>query len=383
MGIKSLFKIIKEKAPGSFREISLSVYSSKTIALDASKTIYQFMVSTTNYSANQNAILTLTDSEGNPTGFLMGFIYKSLLFLELGLKPIWVFDGIPPEQKRNELRKRKEKKLEAKIKQDEAKDLDNAEDQLKFAQRNIRVTPQMNEDAMTLLRYMGIPVFKSQGEAEAECVNMLKSGVVDCVGSDDMDCLTFGCKVLIKGIRTKKDPVIEISLEKVLKEFGFSMEQFIDFCILSGCDYLGTIPKIGPSTAFKLLQDHKNMEGVLAHLKEVNEDEKDEDGKVKYMIPDNYDFETARDLFKNPDVNHDYPKFTQETPNIDLLTKFLVEQKQFDENRVNGVITKLIKSKNSKPQMSLETFFGRPQSSKKKPLPQQEAKKKRKKINFD
>lgn len=61
--------------------------------------------------------------------------------MELGLKPIWIFDGIPPEQKRNELRKRKEKKLEAKIKQDEAKDLDKKEDELKFAQRNIRVSP--------------------------------------------------------------------------------------------------------------------------------------------------------------------------------------------------------------------------------------------------
>lgn len=74
----------------------------------------------------------------------------------------------------------------------------------------------MTEDAMKLLRLMGVPVFKAKGEAEAECVEMLKRGLVDCVGSDDMDCLTFGCTTLIKGIRTKKDPVIEISLDKVL-----------------------------------------------------------------------------------------------------------------------------------------------------------------------
>lgn len=40
---------------------------------------------------------------------------------------------------------------------------------------------------------MGIPVFKAVSEAEAECVNLLKKGIVDAVGSDDMDCLTFGC----------------------------------------------------------------------------------------------------------------------------------------------------------------------------------------------
>lgn len=47
---------------------------------------------------------------------------------------------------------------------------------------------------------MGIPVFKAVSEAEAECVNMLKNKIVDGVGSDDMDCLTFGCDILIKGI---------------------------------------------------------------------------------------------------------------------------------------------------------------------------------------
>ena len=70
---------------------------------------------------------------------------------------------------------------------------------------------------------MGIPAFKAKAEAEAECVNMMKKGIATCVGSDDMDCLTFGCQILIKGIRTKKDPVYEICLDKVLKEFKFTM----------------------------------------------------------------------------------------------------------------------------------------------------------------
>lgn len=75
------------------------------MALDASKTIYQFMVSTMS-SGNQggvNQVFNLTDKDGNPTGHLLGFIYKSLMFLELGIKPVWVFDGIPPEAKKFEL----------------------------------------------------------------------------------------------------------------------------------------------------------------------------------------------------------------------------------------------------------------------------------------
>ncbi len=53
---------------------------------------------------------------------------------------------------------------------------------------------------MKILKLMGVPVFEAVSEAEAECVNMLKNNIVDLVGSDDMDCLTFGCEYFVKGI---------------------------------------------------------------------------------------------------------------------------------------------------------------------------------------
>lgn len=108
---------------------------------------------------------------------------------------------------------------------------------------------------------------------------------MDAVGSDDMDCLTFGCKVLIKGIRTKKDPVFEINLEEVLRGMEFTMEQFVDFCILSGCDYLPTIPKFGPMTAFKYITKYKSIEEVLKVLVEENKEYEIKKGHKKFIIP--------------------------------------------------------------------------------------------------
>lgn len=32
-------------------------------------------------------------------GYLLGFVYKSLMFLEMGIVPVWVFDGEIPEAK--------------------------------------------------------------------------------------------------------------------------------------------------------------------------------------------------------------------------------------------------------------------------------------------
>ncbi len=51
-----------------------------------------------------------------------------------------------------------------------------------------------------------------------------------------------------------------------------SQEEFIDLCILCGCDYTNQISGLGPATAFKLIKEHKTIEAVLEKLKEKNED---------------------------------------------------------------------------------------------------------------
>ena len=174
----------------------------------------------------------------------------------------------------------------------------------KYHVRGTRVTPQMKNDALRLLRLMGFPVLEAKAEAEAQCVQLLKEGKVSAVASDDMDCLTFGCKTLIKGVRTKNDPVTEINLDDVLKELGMTYEQFIDFCILCGCDYCDTIENVGPVKAFKFITEHKTLENVLAAMQAENAEFEEEKGKLKYVIPtkENFDFVMARELFKNPDV---------------------------------------------------------------------------------
>lgn len=368
MGIKQLFKLIKEKSPEAYREVAINIFTAKKVAYDASKTIYQFMVSTTNYQSDQGGVMTLSDKEGNPTGHLIGFIYKSLLMVEAGITPIWVFDGIPPEAKKEELKKRRKLKLEAKNKEDEAKDLQKKEDIIKYAVRQVKVTPKMTKDAIHLLKLMGIPVFKAKAEAEAQCVEMLKKGFVAGVASDDMDCLTFGCETLIKGVRTKNDPIVEIVLEKVLEGMGLEMEEFVDLCILCGCDYLPTIPRFGPMTAFKYIEKYRRIEKVLEVLEEENLDYFETNGKNKFIVPKDYDFCTARDLFKNPDVFEVKEEFKIKEFDEVVLKKFLIEEKNFSEIRVNSLCLRLKKARKTKPQMTLENFFGKPTITRRKNL---------------
>lgn len=83
---------------------------------------------------------------------------------------------------------------------------------------------------------------------------MVKAGKAYATATEDMDALTFGMwiaeqsilnvlgtEILVRGFNNKKEPILEISFNQMLKELDMPYEQFIDLCILCGCDYTQTI----------------------------------------------------------------------------------------------------------------------------------------------
>ena len=100
--------LIQERAPKSIKTMQLEMLTGKTVAVDASMAIYQFLIATQSFSAGKPGVGELRDEEGNLTGHLVGIFHRTIQFMENGIKPIWVFDGKPPEMKSKELDKRKE-----------------------------------------------------------------------------------------------------------------------------------------------------------------------------------------------------------------------------------------------------------------------------------
>lgn len=78
----------------------------------------------------------------------------------------------------------------------------------------------------------------------------------------------------------------------------FVCVQFIDFCILCGCDYLEPLKGVGAKTAYKLIKDNGDLAGAIEALKDKDAKSK----KEKQTIPDEWPWEEARELFKHPDV---------------------------------------------------------------------------------
>lgn len=59
-------------------------------------------------------------------------------------------------------------------------------------------------------------------------------------------------------------------------------DEFVDLCILCGCDYCDSIDGIGSITAYKLILKHRSIENVLKFMESENKN------KQKYNIPTEY-----------------------------------------------------------------------------------------------
>ncbi|KAJ8064001.1 hypothetical protein OCU04_007845 [Sclerotinia nivalis] len=297
----------------------------------------------------------LTNEEGETTSHLMGMFYRTLRIVDNGIKPVYVFDGAPPKLKSGELAKRFQRKATATEGLEEAKETGTAEDIEKFSRRTVRVTREHNAECQKLLKLMGIPYIIAPTEAEAQCAVLARAGKVYAAASEDMDTLCFDSPILLRHLtfsEQRKEPIQEVILEKVLTGLNMDRKQFVDLCILLGCDYLDPIPKVGPHTALKLIREHGDLETLVAWIKA--------DKKERYTIPEDWPYQDARELFFNPDVrpaDHEDCDFKWEAPDIEGLVKFLVVEKGFSEDRVRSAAQKLTKNLKSSQQARLEGFF--------------------------
>jgi flap endonuclease-1 len=123
--------------------------------------IYQFLI-----AVRQNGE-TLTNENGETTSHLMGMFYRTIRMVENGIKPVYVFDGKPPQMKSKELEKRLERRTEAVAEMSKAADAGDEEAFDKFARRTVKVTREHNDDCKRLLRLMGVPYVDAPTEAES------------------------------------------------------------------------------------------------------------------------------------------------------------------------------------------------------------------------
>ncbi|KAI6232979.1 Flap endonuclease 1-like protein [Aphelenchoides fujianensis] len=345
MGIKDLSKVLADHAERAVREQELGAYFGRKVAIDASMSMYQFLIAI-RHDNGQN----LSNEKGESTSHLNGMFYRTIRLMENGLKPIFVFDGKPPELKSDELVKRYEKREEAKKELEAAKEKGDHETAEKYERRTVKVTPEQGDQCKALLRAMGVPVVEAPCEAEAQCAELVKKGKAFATGTEDMDALTFGSTVLLRHLtfsEAKKMPIKEYNLEKILENLGFTQEQFIDLCILLGCDYCSTIKGVGPKKAMELISKYKSIENVLENL-----------DQEKFKVPANWNFAAARKLFVSPSVDDGATFQLKWTPpDEEAIMKLMVEEQGFNADRIKAGLARLKNTGGKSQQGRIDSFF--------------------------
>lgn len=225
-------------------------------------------------------------------------MHRVRLLRHYHIQPYIVFDGGPlPAKKGTE--------VERKHRRDENLTLGNAlAAQGKHSQAReyyvkcVDVTPQMAfqlikvcvisdlcnlliTSDMQALRAESIPYVVAPYEADAQLAYLERIGLVDGIVTEDSDLLVFGCRTVLFKLDAVSSTITSISRSDFasvtsgpsegggggISLLGWSDEQFRAMAMLSGCDYLPSIPGVGLKTAWSLMRKYRTVENVVRAVK--------------------------------------------------------------------------------------------------------------------
>ena len=295
MGITNLTKTLKKLTPEAYNNVDLEEYAGKRIGIDISVFMYQFKcVCVPDMGSNQYKMNKFIDL----------FLNLVLCLLRKNIKPIFVFDGPSPPEKREEQEKRSGRRKHVKDKINEFSILiegletgtmkiddvvtkyreltvkcrdgkipDNykpanvlkiiKQKKHKMKNQTVSITNYDNTLVRTLFHLLGIQYYTAGGEADAMCSYMYHNGIVDSVISDDNDFLGYKVKKILSNLDFTNGRVLEVNYEKILQGLKMGEDQFLDMCIMFGNDYNSNVFRVGPAKTMKLINEYKSIEKII------------------------------------------------------------------------------------------------------------------------
>ena len=314
------------------RQITLEDLRSRSLAVDANNMLYQFLA-----LIRMRDGRPFTDSHGNVTSHLLGLLMRTTRLMgDYEVRPIFVFDGKPPQLKMRTLQARRQYREKAKREWEEAVKRHDYSSAWSKAVRMDSLNKAMQDDAKTMLTLLGIPHIQAPEEGEAQAAHIARKGEVWAANSRDYDSVLFGAPRLVRyvtisgqeflpGSGTSRPLIPElIELQQLLKAIGLTREQLVDLAILVGTDFNKGVRGVGPKTALKLIKKYGSLEKLPEEYGEKLPPETEE----------------IRKIFLQPTVTDEYViKFTE--LNEDGLRHFLCEERGFSADRVDLAVKRM------------------------------------------
>tara|TARA_B100001123_G_C15315716_1_gene1026064 strand:+ start:134 stop:1069 length:936 start_codon:yes stop_codon:yes gene_type:complete len=223
MGVKLLSSLLKSLCPNAIKQIHLSSLQNKKICVDTSIYLYR-------YKAQECLIEKF---------YLLCSIFKYYNII-----PIFVFDGKPPEEKKEELEKRKIRKAKYVLEYNHlvqkfgSSPTEKQIQKLKKVKRNFtKITKYDILDIKSLLNSYGVQYIQAKGEADVLCASLVLKNKVHAVLTEDMDFFVYGCTNVLRYISLTNHTCLLYNLNDILKILNINFQNFQYICILGGTDY--------------------------------------------------------------------------------------------------------------------------------------------------
>ncbi len=311
---------------------TLRALRGRRIAIDGNLELYQFLSIMRTRDGTP-----LQDSQGRITSHLNGLVFRTTrLIADYDIRPVFVFDGPPPELKYEEIRRRRAAREKSQQEYQAAVVSGDTAKAWSKAVMTSRLTRPMVEEAKTLLGLLGIPCIQAPSEGEAQAAFLTQRGDVWATGSKDYDSLLFGAPRMVRFLaigsteflpsmgRTRAAPPEVLDLAENLEHLGLTREQLIDVAILVGTDFNQGVKGIGPRTAVRRIREWKSLDHAPA--------------EVTARLPSTVD--AIRQFFSNPPVSTE-PIPAPKPAEPSALYRFLCEERGFARDRVERAIERL------------------------------------------
>ncbi|KAI2472538.1 PIN domain-like protein [Annulohypoxylon bovei var. microspora] len=222
------------------------------------------------------------------------------------------------------------------------------------------VTQVMITECQALLRFFGIPYVTAPMEAEAQCAELVKLGLVDGIVTDDSDTFLFGGTRVYKNM-FNSNKFVECYLGSDLeKELSLSREQLISLAQLLGSDYTEGLPGVGPVTAVEILSEFPGRDGLTKFRDwwqdvQINSRPKEADQKsvfrrkfrksqgTKLFLPPGFPSPAVFEAYLRPEVDSDAEQFQWGVPDVAGLRQFLMSTIGWSEDRTDEVLVPVIR----------------------------------------
>lgn len=241
------------------------------------------------------------------------------------------------------------------------------------------VTQVMVTECQALLRLFGIPYITAPMEAEAQCAELVKLGIVDGIVTDDSDTFLFGGTRVYKNMFNSNKFVECYVGADLEKELSLSQDELISLALLLGSDYTEGIPGVGPVTAVEILSEFPGKTGltdfrtwwddVQSHKRSKEADMDSAFRKkfrrtqaTKLFLPTGFPNAAVYDAYRNPEVDNSAEPFQWGVPDVEGLRQFLMATIGWSKERTDEVLVPVVRDMNKREregtQSNITRFFG-------------------------